>query len=147
MSLMKCAYLLGLSVCLVSIFSSSVQVNKKNNLLFCLSQMVMSGFNVVMWIQGGWCPPPCSLMSRNITVNSVLSNVQTFDNIIYHVIVPPGDWPTHWLTDSLTHWLTDTLIDSLTDSLTDWLIDSLTHWFTHHHWEYFYLFIYLLKIY
>ena len=76
MSVVKCAYLLVLSVCLCSILLSRGTVSSNmSRVFFSLSQIVMSGFRFVTQTSGGTVPPPgasCPSMSLN-TVNFEVS--------------------------------------------------------------------------
>ena len=69
MSVTKCAYLFDLSVFRWAMFTSSGTVSSNMwNLLFTLSQMVMSGLRLVTVTSGGTVPPPgasCPSMSLN----------------------------------------------------------------------------------
>ena len=76
----KCAYFLDLSRFLCSMFTSSGTVSSKmSNLLFVLSQMVISGLRLVTQTSGGTVPPPavsCPSISL-CTVNFVVSKLFT----------------------------------------------------------------------
>ena len=82
MSVAKCAYLLDLSMFRCEMFTSRGTVSSNmSNLLFTLSQMVMSGLRLVTMISGGTVsvPPPgasCPSMSLN-TVYFVVSKLFT----------------------------------------------------------------------
>ena len=69
MSVTKCAYLFDLSVFRWVMFTSRGTVSSKMwNLLFTLSQIVMSGLRLVTVTSGGTVPPPgasCPSMSLN----------------------------------------------------------------------------------
>ena len=79
-SVAKCAYLFDLSMFRCEMFTSRGTVSSNMlNLLFTLSQMVMSGLRLVTIISGGTVPPPgasCPSMSLN-TVYFVMSKLFT----------------------------------------------------------------------
>merc|ERR1711928_12209 len=92
-SVAKCAYLFDLSMFRCEMFKSRGTVSSNMlNLLFTLSQMVMSGLRLVTMISGGTVPPPgasCPSMSLN-TVYFVMSTYvrQKCVNHFWDIFVP-----------------------------------------------------------
>ena len=91
MSVTKCAYLFDLSVFRWAMFTSSGTVSSNMwNLLFTLSQMVMSGLRLVTVTSGGNSTSPRRLVSLDITVYCELCCVQTIHHIVHNVVMSPG---------------------------------------------------------
>ena len=82
-SVAKCAYLFDLSMFRCEMFTSRGTVSSNMlNLLFTLSQMVMSGLRLVTMISGGTVPPPITSGKSSITRVTLEKSIQPVHCIV-----------------------------------------------------------------